>query len=233
MRLILNGGGCGKQNVLTYIEMNKIIDHNKPVLYVPLAMDEDEHPYDSCYEWINEEISCIDVPKIDMVRSFEEFENKDLNNYSLVYIGGGNTYKLLNGIKSTQVYDKLKEYILNDGMVYGSSAGTVIFGKSIDIIEIMDDNIVNLTDRNGFDFLNGISIFVHYTNYRSRLSAEENATLTEKYTDFITKYTSEREKVIAIPEEDSIFFDGKNIKVIDDSPYYIFENGIKEKIDNK
>lgn len=231
MKLFLNGGGCGKQTLLAYKEINKIIDHNKPVLYVPLAMDEDEHPYDSCYEWIKEEISSIDIPNIEMVKSFEELEKKDLYNYSLIYIGGGNTYKLLNGIKSTKIYDKLKEYILNDGIVYGSSAGTVIFGKSINIIEVMDKNEVNLADTKGFDLLNDFSIFVHYTNYKSRFSEEENKMLLEKYTNFITKYTINNENVIAIPEEDTIFFDGKNIKVIGKLPYYIFKNGKKEKLE--
>ena len=231
MKLFLNGGGCGKQTLLAYKEINKIIDHNKPVLYVPLAMDEEEHPYDSCYEWIKEEISSIDIPNIEMVKSFEELEKKDLYNYSLIYIGGGNTYKLLNGIKSTKIYDKLKEYILNDGIVYGSSAGTVIFGKSINIIEVMDKNEVNITDTKGFNYLNNTSIFVHYTNYKSRFSEEENKMLLEKYTNFITKYTINNENVIAIPEEDTIFFDGKNIRVIGQLPYYIFENGKCDKID--
>ena len=231
MRVFLNGGGCGKQTLLTYKEINKIIDHNKPVLYIPLAMDEEEHPYDSCYEWIKEEISSIDISNIEMVRSFEELEKKDLDKYSLIYIGGGNTYKLLNGIKITKIYEKLKKYILSNGIVYGSSAGTVIFGKSINIIEVMDKNEVHLIDTKGFDCLNDISIFVHYTNYRSKLSEEENKTLTDKYTDFITEYTSNNEKVIAIPEEDTIFFDGKNIRVIGELPYYIFENGKKEKIE--
>lgn len=40
MKLFLNGGGCGKQTLTTYKEINKIINHDKPVLYVPLAMDE-------------------------------------------------------------------------------------------------------------------------------------------------------------------------------------------------
>ena len=231
MKLFLNGGGSGKQTILTYKEINKVIDHNKPVLYIPLAMDEEDHPYDSCYEWIKEEISCIDIPNIEMVRSFEELEKKDFDKYSLIYIGGGNTYKLLNGFKSTKTYDKLKKYISNNGIVYGGSAGTVIFGKSINIIEIMDSNDVNLTDTDGFNYLNNISIFVHYTNYKSKLSEEENKALTEKYTDFITRYTIDNEKVIAIPEEDTIFFDGKNIKVIGELPYYIFENGKKEKIE--
>jgi len=231
MKLFLNGGGCKTQTILTYKEINKMINHNKPVLYVPLAMDEMDHPYNSCYEWIKEEISSIDIPNIEMVRTFEEFADKDFNEYSLIYIGGGNTYKLLNGIKTTDIYDKLKVYIENDGMVYGSSAGAVIFGKDINIIEVMDNNDVGIKDTSGFDYLNGISLFVHYTNYRSKYSEEENKKLTKKYTDFIVNYTKKNEKVIAFPEEDTIFFDGKNIKVIGELAYYIFENGEKEKVE--
>lgn len=111
MRLFLNGGGCGKQTLLTYKEINKIINHSKPVLYVPLAMDEIDHPYDSCYDWIKGEISSIDIPGIEMVRSFEELEEKNLDKYSLIYIGGGNTYKLLDGIKTTNTFNKLKKYL--------------------------------------------------------------------------------------------------------------------------
>jgi hypothetical protein len=55
--------------------------------------------------------------------------------------------------------------------------------------------------------------------------------LLEKYTNFITKYTINNENVIAIPEEDTIFFDGKNIIVIGKLPYYIFKNGKKEKLE--
>lgn len=231
MKLFLNSGGCGKQTILTYKEINKIIDHNKSVLYIPLAMDETDHPYDSCYEWIKEEISSIDIPNIEMVRSFEELADKDFNKYSLIYIGGGNTYKLLNGIKTTHTYDKLKDYIKNDGIVYGSSAGAVIFGKDINIIEVMDNNDIGIKDTSGFDYLNGISLFVHYTNYRAKYTEEENKKLTKKYTDFIVNYTKNNEKVIAFPEEDTLFFDGKNIRVIGELAYYTFENGKKQKIE--
>ena len=231
MKLFLNGGGCGKQTLLTYKEINKIINHSKPVLYVPLAIDEINHPYDSCYEWIKEEISMIDIPNIEMVRTFEELANKDFNKYSLIYIGGGNTYKLLNGIKTMHTYDKLKEYIKNDGIVYGGSAGAVIFGKDINIIKVMDNNDVGIKDTSGFNYLNGMSLFVHYTNYKSKYTEEENKKLMEKYTNFIIDYTKENEKVIAFPEEDTVFFDGKHIRVIGELPYYIFENEKKEKIE--
>lgn len=231
MKLFLNGGGFGKQTILTYKEINKIINHSKPVLYVPLAMDEIDHPYDSCYEWIKEEISMIDIPNIEMVRTFEEFANKNFNRYSLIYIGGGNTYKLLNGIKTTNTFNKLKKYLQDDGIVYGGSAGAVIFGKDINIIKVMDNNVVGIKDTSGLNYLNGMSLFVHYTNYKSKYTEEENKKLMEKYTNFIIDYTKENEKVIAFPEEDTIFFDGKHIRVIGELPYYIFENGKKEKIE--
>lgn len=231
MRVFLNGGGCGKQTIDTYKEINKIIDHEKPVLYVPLAIDEITHPYDDCFEWIKSEISVIDVPKIEMVRTFHEFYEKDYNKYSMIFIGGGNTFKLLKGIKESKAFGKLKDYIYSDGVIYGSSAGSVICGKDIKIIEAMDENNVMLKDTKGFDLLNGISLFVHYTNYRVKFSEEENKILTEKYTNFLIDYSINKEKVIAYPEEDTLFINDDNIKVIGKSAYYIFEDGIKKKID--
>lgn len=39
MKLILCGGGSGDQNTLANQKLNEIIDHNKPILYIPLAID--------------------------------------------------------------------------------------------------------------------------------------------------------------------------------------------------
>jgi len=194
-------------------------------------MDENIHPYHDCFDWIKDEISIIDIPNIEMVKTFYELYEKDFNKYSMIYIGGGNTFKLLKGIKESNSYEKFIEYINNDGIVYGSSAGSVIFGKNVNSIEIMDDNSVDLIDTKGFDILNGKSLFVHYTNYRSKFNEEENRTLTEKYTNFLVDYTTNNETVIAYPEENTIFIDGNDFKMIGDSTYYIFENGNKDKID--
>ena len=231
MKVFLNGGGCGNQTIDTYKEINKIIDHSKPVLYVPLAMNEEEHPYDDCFEWIKNEISVIDIPNIEMVRTFNELYEKDYNNYSMIFIGGGNTFKLLKGIKESNCFNKLKDYIYNDGIIFGSSAGAVIFGKDIKSVEIMDENDVALEDTKGFNLLNDKSLFVHYTNYKSKLTEEENKALTEKYTDFLIDYTIKNENIIAYPEESTIFLDGDNFKMIGNLSYYIFKDGNKEKID--
>lgn len=170
MKLILCGGGSGKQNIHANSRLNELVDHNKPILYIPLAMDEEKHPYDECFEWINKELTNIDIPNIEMVRTFEELASKVYTNYSAIFIGGGNTYKLLKGIKESGAFDKIKNYIENGGIIIGGSAGAVIFGKDINIVSKMDSNDVNLQDTKGFDVLNGISIFPHYTNIKSGLT---------------------------------------------------------------
>lgn len=235
MKLLLNGGGCGEQTTIAVQQLNEIIDHTKPILYIPLAMDESDHPYDSCYEWITKELSLVDVPKIDMVRSFEELASKDYNDYSCLFIGGGNTYKLLKGIKDSGAFKKIKEYILNDGIIFGSSAGTVIFGLDINIISSMDPNEVNLTDTLGFNVLNDMSFFPHYTNTKTKLTVEENMERHNKFTDSIIDFSNTIGPVIAFPEEDTIFIDGNNIYMLGTKPYYTIKNGAvtKKNIENK
>ena len=160
-----------------------------------------------------------------MVRTFEELYSKNYNDYSALYIGGGNTYKLLKGLKESKSFDKIKEYLNNDGIVLGSSAGSVIFSKDIEVIKPMDPNEVNLKDTKGFNILNNISIFPHYINYKKRYTEEENKLLIENYTNHLLEY-SKKEQVIAIPEEDAIYIEDNNIEIIGTRNYYIFDKGI-------
>lgn len=230
MKLILCGGGSGDQNTLANQKLNEIIDHNKPILYIPLAMDENEYPYDDCYEWINEELKNVDKTGISMVRSFEDLASRNLQDYSALFIDGGNTYKLLLGLKESGAFKNIRDYINNDGVVIGGSAGAVIFGYDINIIASMDPNDVNLEDTKGFDVLSVISIFPHYTNRKSKYTEEENNERMKMFTDSITKYSEKIGKVIAIPEEDAIYISEEGVQVIGTKPYFVFKNGVSEKI---
>ena len=64
--------------------------------------------YPSCYEWIKDELKGVDVPNIDMVVSGADLFNKNLENYSALFIGGGNTFKLLKDLKDSGSFEKLK-----------------------------------------------------------------------------------------------------------------------------
>lgn len=225
MKLILCGGGSGEQNYYANKKLNEIIDHSKPLLYIPLAMDENEHLYDNCYEWITKELSQVELIGIEMVRNFEELSKKDYNSYCALFIGGGNTYKLLKGIKDSGSFEKIRDYINNDGIVIGGSAGAVIFGYDIEVISTMDSNDVALTDTKGFDVMNGISLFPHYTNKESNLSEEENIVRLNNFTNAIKKFSMTTGPVIAIPEEDAIFINDRELEILGNRPFYYFDNG--------
>lgn len=148
MKLFLCGGGDGEQTKLANQKLNNVIDHSKPILYVPLAMESNN--YDGCFEWIQEELKDVKVPGIVMIRSREELAGKDLENYSAIFIGGGNTYKLLNDLKVSGSFEKIRSYMENDGIVFGGSAGAIIFGENIDSCACMDQNEIGLMDTKGF-----------------------------------------------------------------------------------
>ena len=230
MKLMLCGGGSGEQNYYANKKLNEIVDNSKPLLYVPLAMDESDHPYDSCYEWINEELAQVQLYGIDMVRSFEELAQKDYDNYCALFIGGGNTYKLLKGIKDSGAFEKIKEFVNNGGIVIGGSAGAVIFGYDIDIISTMDPNDVALTDTKGFNVMNGISIFPHYTNKKSKLSEEENLARLNNFTNAIKSFSMIKGDVIAIPEEDAIFVNDGELEILGNRPFYYFKKGESKEL---
>lgn len=219
MRIFLCGGGDGSQTTNTYNKLNEIIDHTKPLLYIPLAMESDK--YSSCYEWITNELKDINIPSIEMIYQASEITNKNLEDYCAIFIGGGNTFKLLKDLKISGAYEKIQEFINNNGIIFGGSAGAIIFGKNLKSCALDDDNAVNLKDISGYDVLNGYSILCHYTNRTKEKDAESKEYLLN---------LSKEEKVVALPEEDTIYVNDDNIEVIGNRPYYIFDkSAITEK----
>lgn len=217
MKVFLNGGGCGRQTAAAVKRFNGVIDHTKPLLYIPLAMEQERYP--GCYEWIQDELREVDVPSIEMVTSADELARKDLGGYCAAFIGGGNTFKLLYELKESGAFDQIKSYLEDGGVAFGGSAGAIIFGQGLESCVQEDRNDVGLQDMSGFDVLNGISLLCHYTNGTEEKYRESTAYLTE---------LSKRLTVIALPEEDTLFVNGDEVEVIGTKPFYCFKDGVRE-----
>ena len=113
--------------------------------------------------------------------------------------------------------EKIKKYILeDDGIIYGGSAGAIIFGKDLDSCNTDDDNEVGLIDNTGFNMIKGYSLLCHYT------SREEVRTEISK--NYLLEL-SKNKPVYAIPEEDTIYVNDYCIEFIGNRPYYEFLNG--------
>ena len=221
MAIILGGGGHGEQTVITNKLFESLIDSNKPILYIPLAWEHYDEGYQNCKKFLIGEFSNIKHGEIEVIQSADEILDKNLFDYSAIFIGGGNTYKLLKNLKDSGAFEKIKQYTDNGGIVYGGSAGATIFVKDINSNFYMDTNNVDLKDTSGFNSLFGFSLTVHYTN-----QSEENH---KHATEYITKY-SMHEPIIALPEEDSLYTDGKIVKIVGTSPWYIFNKGKNQQL---
>ena len=211
MRLYLCGGGSGKQIEFALNNFSKSLDKNKPILYIPLAMNEDS--YDSCESWFSCEINFFKVKKYEIVKSSYELSCKNFSDYSALFIGGGNTYKLLKDLKDNNNFNKIRDYLDNGGIIFGGSAGAIIFGKSIDSCLNDDGNIVNLNNTSGFNYLNDYSIICHLNN--------SNLKKNKKYLINFSK----KNKVIYLPEEDVIVISDDKLEFIGSKKYIVFKDG--------
>lgn len=204
-KLLLSGGGNPEQ-VKALDEFFADYVNGGKVLYIPVAMD--DIPYEECLKWFKSVYEKYGITKIDMCTNLYECNN--LNNYKAIFIGGGNTFKLLKEIKESNFDKRLIEYLNNDGFVYGGSAGAIIFGYSIDTAAYADENKVSLKDLSGLNLLSDYRIWPHYDGVNG-----------------MDELMSINGKIIALYEESGLFYDGNKLSIVG-KPYVEFNNLEKE-----
>lgn len=208
MKLFLCGGECETQKPNVYKKLDEVIDNSKPILYIPLAMNPRNYSYDGCYEFIKEELKNVNVPNIELVKSFDDLESKNFNDYSVLYFDDGNEFRLLDGLKKTKCSNKLKNYIDGSGVVFGFGAGSEVLGKSINTCTHATTNEVGIKNLEGLDKINGFALLNHY------IESDKIHLLS----------TSRYEKIIALPDEDTLYIEDGKYSVIGNRPFYIFDD---------
>lgn len=213
--IFLSGGGGSDDSVLLDKEFIKELRVHKKLLYIPVAMDQNFLTYESCYDWIIKTIGDISDDFIDIVM-WTDLKNKkidDLSKFDAIYIGGGNTFNLLQVINDTSFIQPLKDFILSGGVVYGGSAGAIILGKSINTVSEENDNNYHYED--GLDVINGYSIICHY-----------QGSLDKKIIEYIEKY---KNPVIALPERTGLIVGNKQAAVYGFESAVLFEVSMNKK----
>ena len=191
MKILISGGGEPEQVKPLDDYFAKSMNGGK-VLYIPVAMY--KVPYNECKEWFKKTYEYCNFD-IDMCTDLSKI--KSLDEYTGVFIGGGNTFKLLKEIRESKFDILLEKYLKNGGFVYGGSAGAIIFGKSIETFSHADKNIVGLTELSGLNMLNGFDVWCHYN------PKEDNNNIMNLKNSTKVLY-----------EESGLLFDGKNFKSI-------------------
>jgi dipeptidase E len=158
--ILLTSTGLSSQNVFNkFKEIADFKKYKKVVIITTAALEKENNQYS--------QLSLSQLKSIGFeVIDFYDFENdgfRDLSAYDVVFVMGGNTFKLLKFAKEVGFDKEIKALLERGGIYVGVSAGSLIVGPSIKIAEGVDANEVGLTDFKGFSFVDFI-VFPHYSN---------------------------------------------------------------------
>ena len=202
-KIFLAGGGDEKQSfVIDEIFLKDV----KKILYIPIARKDGN--YGECLNWFRKAMGNHKKVQIEMC---VDLNNKiNVEEYDAMYIGGGNTFKLLKNIKDSGFDKKLLKYYKSGGIIYGGSAGAIIWGRDISIALIcydVDENSIGLKDTSGINILNGIDIQCHY-----------HASQRGEHFKYIAKT---KKNIVAIPEESALVLEGEKCSVVGEKPIFL------------
>ncbi|PFA67691.1 peptidase [Bacillus sp. AFS015802] len=214
--LYLSGGGDEKQSWGIDSVFARELGRGEPLLYLPIAMDQGEIPYVECYEWIQGVFAPFGITDITMWRNLRGKTLDDLKKFSAVYIGGGNTYRLMHSILQADFHSALSTF-KEGGIIYGGSAGAIVLGSNIATCAHMDENAVELKTINGLGLIHDYSIWCHYTDDHDPLIHQ-----------FIT---ANQQSVIALSEETGLQMKDGRMEVLGTSPAYVMDRDMKRRIE--
>ena len=137
----------------SYDDIIKVL-RNKKVAIIPNAklINEDRTNSIVSKEELNKHNITADIIDIDK-------DTIDLNNYNALYLSGGEPKNLMDSIHNAVLYEKLKKFIDNGGIIIGQSAGAMIFCK--DYYDTTTGKLLIMN--NGFDYSDKM-IVPHYEN---------------------------------------------------------------------
>jgi len=214
MELIVTGGGSGDNT----LEIDKLfashLDKTKPLLYIPVAIDNIKHPYPECLIWLRSTFDKFGVSKYEMWIEEDLEKNKKVSplNYSGIYIGGGNTPYLLLKLKESGFLDFIEKALKKGVPIYGGSAGAVIFSKTIISSLKYDKNWNNLSNLSGMNLIGNYEITCHFS---------------DKERNLILNLIKENniKKLVALSEKNALEITEKGIKLIGKEDASLFVNG--------
>lgn len=157
-KIFLGGGGSESDSLYLDKRFVSMLDLEKPVFYIPVAMK--SRPYSECLEWFASVMSPLGVKKIEMITNFEEVSGDKLDSSCGMYIGGGDSTKLIREIRKNDFDKRLLRYINSGNPVYGGSAGAVILGA--DVRTAPESKDLDHNSAKGLNVLSGYSVYAHY-----------------------------------------------------------------------
>ena len=159
--ILLTSTGLSSKNVYEkFKEIADSKDYKKAIIITTASADKENNQYSRL---ALSQLKSIGLNPVD----FYDFENngfRDISDYDIIYVCGGNTFKLMKFAKEMDFAKEIKSLLKRGGAYIGVSAGSLIVGPSIKIANEVhpDPNEVGLIDFTGFNIVD-LVIFPHYS----------------------------------------------------------------------
>jgi dipeptidase E len=215
--LIISGGGNAKA---TEIVDSIFLEHLKAnqVCLIPIAKTVQVKEFRNSVKWLSNKLNSLSTVKIDVALILDLKKVISIDKNTALYFGGGNSYKLLKLIMESGFYLKLKRFLDEGGIVYGTSAGAVIMGKNISTY--IDDEYLEVNKQKNYNIEQGFSLIDNFSLLTHYKKGDELRLL-----NYFKKYNN---RVIAIPEGTALLVKNKKIKIIGAEGVYIFNSDMSK-----
>ena len=218
--VLIGGGEIGSKETLKIDErIVKLTNKKVPnFLFIPTASNEAEG-YINVVKSIYSEILSCNFDWLSLENGKIETELEKIKWADIIYVGGGNTKKMIAKWKEFKVDVELKKYLKTDKIYCGLSAGSICwFEQGISDSESFENTDVwNYSIIDGLGFIEGCNS-PHY----------DDRVKEESFNRFVKNLNI---NILAIENNCAVVV-GKTIEIIrshnDKNAYYIFSNGTQQ-----
>lgn len=224
MKLMLIGGGNTRNGAWETkeidIEAVKMAGKEKPnFLFVGIASQFADSYYDAM-KAIYKELGCECqyLKKKNIINNRDIVENK-IRNADIIYIGGGDTIKLMNELENYNLKDLFIEAAINNKVIVGISAGAIMLCN-----EGYSDSLKIRGESDKYDFIKGLGIVPII--FSPHHSVEKN---NELLLEIGNREVYGLENGVALKIEDNKY---SVIKSMNDNNAYLISNDNKIILDN-
>jgi dipeptidase E len=153
------------------------------MLFVPTAGNLDDDVW-----WIDKDRDVLSkmgllITELDIVQASKETMQAELSKTDIIYIAGGNTFYLLHQMRLTGFDVMLETFVSGGGLYVGASAGALIIGPDIGLIDLLDEpeKVPELQSTKGFGWVDVVPIphcnMVERTAIIEKIKERNNDTL--------------------------------------------------------
>ena len=181
------------------------------VLFLPIAQAGTGRPFAECLAWGRATLEPFGIRDITMWTDLSAEDHSGLAEFDAVFIGGGNTFSLLDQVRRSGFDTALVRFLSGGGAVYGGSAGAILLGRDILTCAHLDENHMGLDDTRGLGVLGGYCAWCHYR-------PEDDGRIAE----YIARHGW---PVLALSERAGVSAEGSILSARGYDPTYVFTAG--------